>query len=307
MSVLSKKAKRGRVFPSVFTRASLTLEAALVVPIFLFVITSVIYFTVIISVQIKIQSAMEETADDLSTKMYATDLLSEVVSGGLSQLSSDGSISQETLEETIEDEDACEEILTLVKNGITALWLNEKITGIMGEDALDATYIEGGADGLDFSGSTFDEDSGIGDIVVNYTVNIPFLSADFTELEFTQRCRFRFWTGLSLTDDDERDVVYITTTGTVYHTDINCYHLDLTITAYKYSEISSLRNSSGSKYTACSSCVDSLPSSQTTVYITPTGTKYHTTLGCSGLKRGIITISIEDVGDMPACSACAGE
>jgi hypothetical protein len=45
-------------------------------------------------------------------------------------------------------------------------------------------------------------------------------------------------------------------------------------------------------------------SNNSLLFVTASGSKYHSSLTCSGLKRTIIAISIKDVGDKKACSRC---
>lgn len=267
--------RRRRVFLSASHRGSITLEAALVVPLFLFAIVTILYFMVIINIHLNIQVAIEEIADDLMTRMYAV--------------------------ENIESDE--NEIL---EKGAAAVWMYAQLVNKIGSDNLDNTYIVNGAAGLNLLNSKLDTDTGLGDIVVTYSVRIPFMPEAVRTLNFTQRCRFRFWTGSSLQSGGDKDIVYITMTGTVYHRDLTCYHLNLSVSKTTYAQMLDMRNENGAKYSACSYCITNDLSASSVVYITTDGTKYHSSLGCSALKRGIITVDISEVGDMPACSNCGG-
>ena len=59
-----------------------------------------------------------------------------------------------------------------------------------------------------------------------------------------------------------------------------------------FESISSKRNESGSKYTSCERCKIPL-NKQKIVFITLYGNHYHTDISCSGLKRTVRTISLE--------------
>jgi hypothetical protein len=54
--------------------------------------------------------------------------------------------------------------------------------------------------------------------------------------------------------EKEEEYVYITETGTVYHKDRECTYLRLSIKEVDYSNLKDLRNSSGHKYYACKCC-----------------------------------------------------
>ncbi len=55
-------------------------------------------------------------------------------------------------------------------------------------------------------------------------------------------------------DDREEEYVYITETGTVYHRDRECSYLRLSITETSKDSLKNLRNSSGHKYYPCEKC-----------------------------------------------------
>ena len=321
------KDKRGRASLSTFKSGNITLEAAIVTPIFLFVIVSIMYFMVIIYIQLCIQTGIEEIADDLTTEMYAVEAIQEKISeyealdsveessdkendSSTENDMTDSLITETSVVENIESNisslDISDDVKSLIKTGITSAYLYGKLTGKLGYEQLNNTYIVNGAAGLSMTDSEIDIESGIGDIIVSYKIKIPFLSDNTFTLPFTQRCRFKFWTGESLTNEDAGNIVYITENGTVYHTDLTCYHLNVSVSKTTYGDVSSKRNTNGAKYTKCAYCCKDDLNDSSIVYITDSGTKYHSSLGCSGLKRGIITIDISDVGDMPGCSNCVG-
>ena len=102
-------------------------------------------------------------------------------------------------------------------------------------------------------------------------------------------------------EEGER-MVYITETGTVYHLSRSCTHLDLKIIPIDSSAVGDARNAGGAKYKACERC----GGGSGLVYITVEGDRYHSSLGCSGLKRTIYEVPISQVGGRRACSRCGG-
>lgn len=59
-----------------------------------------------------------------------------------------------------------------------------------------------------------------------------------------------------------------------------------------------------SKYAACEKCIHK-GSSLSAIFVTAYGDCYHSTLGCSGLKRTIKAVRLKDVGRLRPCSRCA--
>ena len=251
--------------------ASLTIEAAIALPLFMLFVMGVSYFLVIISLQADIRLSMEEAARNLGKQAY---------------------LAQET------DTEAAIGYFTIRKTVIT-----DEL-----EERLENSKITDGASGLGMAFSGYDEDSGILDIVACYSYEIPFFSDIAGNLKFIQRVRSRAWIGEDISGDEgsgsEGQIVYITPSGTVYHLTTSCPYLDLSITAVSYDSVSSLRNKNNRKYTRCYSC---FTATSDTVYITDYGTKYHSSLSCSALKRTVLAVDISEVGDRSACSKCGKE
>lgn len=103
--------------------------------------------------------------------------------------------------------------------------------------------------------------------------------------------------------EDGDGYVYVTEYGTVYHTSTACPYLDLSIHAVTASGVKTMRNLDGGKYYACS-CYKKGDGNM--VYITDYGTEYHSRLSCSHLTRTIHRVQAGETGTLHACPKCAG-
>ncbi len=63
------------------------------------------------------------------------------------------------------------------------------------------------------------------------------------------------------------------------------------------------RNEDGGKYYACELC-DGDATSNGVIYITESGSAYHSDLGCSGLTRTIYAVPLSEVIGKGVCSRC---
>ena len=243
-------------------------------PLFLMFTVAIIHFMILLSVQNDIQLRMDETARDIGKRAYIAD---------------------------------DSEILSLASSNflvIQAEILNDAL-----KERLDNSGVVGGSGGLSMILSTYDKESGILDIVVTYRYKFPYLPSGFSTLSLMQRSYTRAWIGEELDtadsgeeeEEEEEQTVYITPTGTVYHLTASCPYLDLSIHAISYSELSSARNKGGARYYRCQCAASSNPQ---TVYITDYGTKWHTDLTCSSLKRTVMEVKISQVSGRNACSKC---
>lgn len=137
------------------------------------------------------------------------------------------------------------------------------------------------------------------DIILKYALKTSVFNK---YISVQQRCIVKDWTGKDITKP--QNIVYITQNGKVYHVTKECSHLSLTISKAVYSELNSLRNAYGEKYSRCSICVKSKLSDAEKIFITEDGNRYHSSLTCSGLTRNIISVDKDSVGTMPVCSSC---
>lgn len=105
-------------------------------------------------------------------------------------------------------------------------------------------------------------------------------------------------------EKEKEPMVYVTDNGSVYHKDIGCSYLDLSISHVSKNAAEGLRNHYGEKYSPCETCGKGQDQGGM-VYITETGNRYHTLESCSGLKRTVRMEKQSHVsGKMHACSRC---
>ena len=137
-----------------------------------------------------------------------------------------------------------------------------------------------------------------------------YLPSGVSSIYIPVKSKVRAWTGRDGNDSsgssssESSNYVYMTEYGSVYHTDPSCTHLDLSISTTSSASVGALKNVYGEHYHACDKCVGS-GSANSTVYITQEGDCYHNSAECSGLKRTVKLVSIDEVGDVGQCSRCA--
>lgn len=272
---------------------SMTLEAALVLPIFMLMVVWFVNFMVVLNYQNIMQSSINQAAVSIGRYSYVTNRLGKETD--INRSSSTFDIDEDVLLSGISTGYVWKKILTEeVKN------YSEKVNVI------------GGYTGISVIDSKISEDDkGINDIRVNYSISMDFLGSVVHSLRLSNRCYFRSWIGTSIvkqkTEDKDGQTVFITKTGDVYHLTDTCTYIKVSVTKAKYSDISYLRNEYGAKYRICSKCVDKKLKDNDTIYITESGTKFHADSRCSKIKRDVISIDISEVGNRKLCSRCAKE
>lgn len=254
---------------------SMTLEAALIMPIFIFAILNILSIVEVIRVQSNIEAAMCETVKEMAVYGYVYD----------KEIGDTGSITSEILSNTV---------------------AKAAVVQKAGTNYLKHSMIKDGANGLWFIKSDVMEQDNMIDLVARYRMSPFFKIASWNDIFMINRCRMHAWTGFDREDSHlnkgEEKTVYVTDYRSVYHTTKECTHLKLSIQSVKALEVTERSNDYGQKYTMCDKC----KSNQTGeyLYITNMGDKYHTSLGCSGLKRTIQEVPISSVKGLPACEKC---
>lgn len=182
--------------------------------------------------------------------------------------------------------------------------MEQRIAELVGEKRLNDSFVVHGCSGLDCSASKKYWNTTIMDLSVRYDIKIPVSIFRLPTISKEEVIRVKGWTGyeVKLTDPIENTMVYVTEYGMVYHADMYCNYLELSIRAVEKTALAELRNKSGATYKECLSCKYDGGSSK--VYIADYGDKYHNSLECRGLKRNIYAISFSDVHGLGGCSKC---
>jgi len=279
-------------------KASMTVEAALIMPVFIFFIMTFLYFIQLFIIQEQIQDTITRMGMDISKAAYVY----QDFSTAEDILSFDFSVFDNEFElkpGRLVDEMAGVALLDFYARNLLD---NSKIKDLC---------IVGGFDGLSFFSSDIFGSEGDIDIVVRYKVKFPIKLFVIEELKIVQRVRLRKWTGYKLPpiygskdEDVTGDRVYITENGSVYHTNINCSHIKLSIRAVMGIP-DDLRNNSGGKYYPCELCCGNEPDNNATYYISSYGSKFHTTRECSRIKRTVREVKLSELDGLPACKRCS--
>lgn len=190
---------------------------------------------------------------------------------------------------------------------LTSIYAHTKILSYLEQDGWNAACVRGGKAGLSCLFSETLNDKEQVDLVVTYHMRLPCNIFRLPDIPMAQRVCCRAWTGYKPEDEDDtaEEVVYVTETGTVYHKSLECTYIRLSIRTVSIAGIPGLRNEDGGKYYLCEQCGGGKIAGGM-VYITNAGNRYHTSLTCSGLKRGIMTIPISQAGGYRPCSRCGG-
>lgn len=250
--------------------ASMTLEAALVLPLFLFAVLNLISIIEIYRVQSNISAALHSTAKQMAVYGYEY-----------------------------------KEIGTL--DNITCLYAVNNVKKLLGTDYLKGSPVKNGFSGISFFRSEIMEEDECIDLVAEYKIEPLSLIMGFDEFAMYNRMRTRAWTGYDNSKalshkEDKEELVYITPEGEVYHKSRGCTYLKLTISAVDMDFLKTMRSEDGSIYYSCESCGSK---ANGTVYITNYGNRFHSTISCSKLKRTIITVPISKTGGRGACKKCS--
>lgn len=257
-----------------FFQASLTLETAIVLPLFLCAVLTILSIALIFLTEIKVQDALMQTAEELSWSVSAQD-------------------------------DTERQKKDLQKYAAARMLLRLK------DSAVSHPVISNGAMGIYYGKSTYLEQNEEIHLVAEYNAVLPISVFGKRTYHIRQEAVTRAWVGDSTDkeNDDDKEYVYITNYGTVYHLTKECRYLKREIKQVVFSYLVTARNAYGSIYKPCKQCMKGISAekSKTSIlYITLHGERYHIDKNCSTLKRYIQMIEKKDVGNRHGCSVCGG-
>lgn len=272
---------------------SLTVEASLAVPPVFLCLWMFLQLFLFLHVQTEMQTAMTSVVRRLSE--YGT---------VYSQISS---MSAEEADDLIHKIGIDSAIGRVAGQAYLGYLLREEI-----EDDDWIVMVSGGTSGVSASGSRLFEEKGKISLLVSYRFT-PFSSViSFGSLPVVQRVDAGSFFGkdrevkkTSEEDEEEPEMVYVASRGTVYHCVATCTHLKIDVRQVAYSDVGKERNNDGEIYRQCTYC-DHTPIGST-VYITDYGNRFHTTITCSELRRTYESITKEEAESrgLRGCKKCS--
>ena len=272
--------------------ASATLEASLVIPIFIFAIMSVMYLIQIVGLQLNISQALYNNSRKVSKYAYVCEH-----------------------KENSEKGDDSSEYKQVIKEGLGISLATGMVLNELGDDFISKSHIVGGKVGFNFLASKILDNNQDIELTVKYAVKNPFVLFGKSTFTFNQSAVSCAWLGREPGQEygaqGEKDmIVYITVNGEVYHKSKTCTYLQPSVKSLSYGEIDKARNSNGGKYYICEKCEkasgykgDKSVTSKT-IYITDYGDRYHTDINCSNINRNILAVPFSSVSERRACSKC---
>lgn len=193
-------------------RASLTIEAAFVLPLFVFCLALFLGLFRVLGAEVHVEKAVSCATERLA------------VSGVFEESSAnhmlDGAVGNRWIRQILKQEGCPEEYF---KNGYQGIFLD-----LLQSDEKFVRYR------------------------ARYQINLPMGAFFKQTVSVVQIVSSRKWNGWVEDAKSGEEWVYITETGKVYHKTASCRYLDLSIQAVSVKQISKLRNKDGSKYSRCS-------------------------------------------------------
>lgn len=255
------------------TKASITLEAAMVLPVFLFFFLNLLSAIEMLRLYGNMAFALNMAGGDICLYGYGWE--DDTMNAGV-----------------------------LGDTAFSYLYFREKIVDVLGEDYIDQSPLVNGKEGILFTKAKIGEGEWI-ELEITYEMKMPFEIIGLEKIRVYNTYLGRIWTGYEVSQTD-KVWVFVTENGTVYHTKEKCSHLAIYVSKTNMEQVKQLQNKKGNYYAPCELC-GKIEGNE--VWITETGEKYHKTKDCSGLKRTIYKITLEEAEQKgyASCSRCKEE
>lgn len=264
-------------------KAVMTVEAALVLPLFVILFMNLLSIMEVYRIHSSIAASLWEEGRKTAEYLYLKNAAKETIEG-LKDINT-----------------------TQAEAFLASLSGRRKIGEDLAEYPVWESIVAGGKNGLLVTGKT--DDDGVIRMDCSYVIHPLFPAFTPVSREIENHYYGHAWTGYVLgagAEGDEREELYvfITETGSVYHKNRGCSYLNPSVQNVSVNALESLRNKGGGIYYACPLC--DKKSMGGSCYITDYGTNYHTSITCSGLKRTIYQVKLSEVEGRGACSKCGG-
>ena len=268
-----KSEKKIKEESSLQKKASLTVESAFVLPFFFIAVVLIAGMLDLYRIFVLVQTSLCEGAKELGMYAYCS------------------------------PEDT-QSPVGIVNDGICAAYGSRKIRERLEGEALSG--IKGGIHGIQLLGSNYRDD--IVFLRASFFYQVPSGIFQIFPVSVKVEGQARTWKGFQgklYGNSEDNEMVYITDWESVYHTSESCTHLNLSVEAVALWHAQSARNQYGERYHACESCIGQ-GTAHGMVYITSTGTAYHSNAQCGGIKRSVRMVKKSETEALHACERCGG-
>lgn len=252
--------------------AAMTVEASLLLPLFLFFFFNLMSIMEIICLHSKIQLALWNAGHKL--QMIAV-------------MAEDG-----------------ENTVTTKALGMvgTSLVLRSYIVDFLGEEYLQASPLERGKDSLLCFQMPQEQASWDLDLRVEYRVKPMFSVPGFPSFLMNNRYYAHPWCGYDTErEGQQEELYYVTENSQVYHLRTSCSYLNLSVRKVVAKDYFEQAKKEGLAIKVCQRCKRQKDTGW--LFVTQEGDCYHKAITCSALKRTIYTIS--DSSGYRPCGRCA--
>lgn len=261
ISLLASRHKASRL------RAGMTVEAALLLPLFLFFFLHLAGVMEMLRLHGKLEAALWNAGNQM---VLYTDTFSE-------------------------------EMEDLPDVGISYLPVNDLIQSFLGKAYLEASPLVYGTLGLNYFRSEYLNEEDCVDILVTYQVKPPLSIFPFRYRRMSNRYYARAWTGYDVSVS-KVEYVYVASRGEVWHSTPECSYIYHRVMVVWAGEVADRENVRGQRYEPCAICTKGEPDPY--VFVTEEGQKYHCDRNCTAIYKDIRAIPRESAGDYRACSRC---
>ena len=305
-------------------RGSMTVEAAVVLPCFLFFFINLSSSLEMIRLCGNLEYALHNAGNEVC--LYGSLLTDEMrdlgstghVSAAGNEASSGSGVSSEigtsseaqNIPGSYQAEAESADFSSLAGGAVLSYtYVKYRMVDSLGEDYLSSSPLSNGSSSLNFFGSSIGEQDDIVDIKLSYSVTTPVDTIGAGPLFMAGRYYGHLWNGYGISGSgsnlDQEQIVYITADSEVYHITTSCTHLRLSIRGVEYANLGNEWNRSGGRYYPCEVC--SHGEAPEIVYVGAQGDRYHYSYECYTLTRQYSPVPLSEVEDSHRpCSTCGG-
>ena len=286
---------------------SMTVEAAVVLPCFLFFFINLSSSLQMIALHGSLEYALHSAGNEVC-------LYGSLLTDPMKELGATGHVSaSESSEKTESESGAVEESSSLIPyiqgELLSEIYVRYRIESQLGEEYLKSSPLKNASQSLLFYGSSISKDRDIVDIKLSYPVETPFELIGVGNFYMAGRYYGHMWNGYEIEGTaeklDQEQIVYITADSEVYHVTTACTHLKLSVRSVEYGNLDECRNSGGGRYTPCEICTGG--DCPEIAYITSEGDRYHYSSECYTLTRSYNAVPLSEVEESHRpCSRCGG-